>query len=126
MYTPIQLAAHGRAWTVQELRAKDWEDLHRLWWVCVKEKNRIATADVERGRMGEMYGKREMEGRVGEVSLAYISSCLWARVEVAGKKVTNAIVDDRYGRRRRLLSMSLLSAGIPGTTRGMRRWRMRR
>lgn len=42
--TPKQLSAHGRSWTVQELRGKSWEDLHALWWMCCRERNRIATA----------------------------------------------------------------------------------
>lgn len=60
--TPAAAAAHGRAWTAAELRGKDWEDLHRLWWTCVKERNRIATAELERKRLAGkdgMYGEFE-------------------------------------------------------------------
>ncbi|CZT19491.1 related to 54S ribosomal protein L4, mitochondrial [Ramularia collo-cygni] len=64
MATPAEMHAHGRAWTVQELRAKDWDDLHRLWWVCIKERNRLFTYEVERKRLGPMYGDYESGERM--------------------------------------------------------------
>jgi large subunit ribosomal protein L47 len=57
--TPTEDAAHGRAWTVEELRRKDWNDLHALWWVCVKERNRISTANAERVRARMGFGDHE-------------------------------------------------------------------
>ena len=41
----------GRSWTVGELRSRDWDSLHQLWWVCVKERNRLATEKLERKRL---------------------------------------------------------------------------
>ncbi|RMY23636.1 hypothetical protein D0867_01926, partial [Hortaea werneckii] len=66
--TPSQLMEHGRAWTLAELRNKDWDDLHRLYWMCVKERNQIATEQEERKRIermgysaggGSIYGDHE-------------------------------------------------------------------
>jgi hypothetical protein len=60
METPEEMVKHGRAWTVEELRRKSWEDLHGLWWVCCRELNMLSTAreELKRSEMG--FGDQEL------------------------------------------------------------------
>ncbi|KAL7627433.1 54S ribosomal protein L4 mitochondrial [Parahypoxylon ruwenzoriense] len=67
LLTPDEDSSHGRGWSVEELRHKSWDDLHKLWWVCIKEQNRISTARKEKARMRLLSGDRETAERLRQV-----------------------------------------------------------
>lgn len=92
LMTPEDVAAHGRAWSAEELRNKSWEDLLSLWWVCVKERNKIATQEYERQRVKAGYGEHEADGRDRVVratqrAIKHVLTERWYAYENAWKEV---------------------------------------
>lgn len=74
MLAPSEMMEHGRAWTAHELRAKSWEDLHALWWVCLRERNRIGTVTWERKKAKLGFGMAEDESRDNVVCILSLIS----------------------------------------------------
>ncbi|CAF3792734.1 unnamed protein product [Rotaria magnacalcarata] len=57
---------HGRWWYVDELRLKSNEDLHKLWYVLLKERNRLLTMEEEYRYQRELFPNPERIDKVEE------------------------------------------------------------
>lgn len=56
-------ALHGRAWEYSELVKKDFSDLHRLYWLGLKEMSIIRTRLLEHERLKVGFGSQEASVR---------------------------------------------------------------
>lgn len=54
---------------------KSFDDLHKLYWVCVREQNRVLTREKERQRTRAGYGSKETEIKVIVVSFPSSNLC---------------------------------------------------
>lgn len=57
---------HGRGWTLPELRIKSNEDLHKLWFVLLKEKNMLLTMEQEGIEKHRLFPSPERIDKVNE------------------------------------------------------------
>lgn len=71
----------GRAWKAKELRQKSFEDLHKLWYVLLKERNLLATQKHEANRLNIPSQVWSNQGRMKKCqkSMARIKCVLYER-----------------------------------------------
>ncbi|XP_071945603.1 large ribosomal subunit protein uL29m-like [Antedon mediterranea] len=61
-----QVIKHGRAWSIEELRLKDNADLHKLWYILLKERNLLFTLDEECERLDKIMPSPERLEKVDD------------------------------------------------------------
>ncbi|KAG2195983.1 hypothetical protein INT47_011488 [Mucor saturninus] len=84
-----------RAWKAQELRQKSFDDLHKLWYVLLKERNVLATQREEASRLKLPKQLWTNQGRLKKCqkSMARIKFVLHERQrEYEQQLVKNAVV----------------------------------
>jgi large subunit ribosomal protein L47 len=97
---PNDVVVTGRAWTAPDLRRKDFDDLHSLWWVLYKERNLLLSAKEKVRRTQRPYTAAE-EQRYTKVkrSMAAIKLVMSER-----RKIGNLIARKEGDRERSLSS----------------------
>lgn len=73
IYSTVML---GRSWKAKELRQKSFEDLHKLWYVLLKERNLLATQKHEANRLNLPKQIWTNEGRMRKVLSVFPSSII--------------------------------------------------
>lgn len=68
----------GRGWSVKELRRKNFDDLHKLWYVLYKERNMLLTEAYISSRNGSYFPQPERRQKVKK-SMAAIKVVLGER-----------------------------------------------
>ncbi|OLL21721.1 54S ribosomal protein L4, mitochondrial [Neolecta irregularis DAH-3] len=96
LISPQGLDQCGRPWTAAELREKSFQDLHNLWYICLKELNRISSQFHERKRIAIVVGEEHLRSRKSKVK------CTMQRIKHVLTERHNAWREARHLRKEKL------------------------
>lgn len=86
----------GRPWTIQELRRKSFEDLHTIWYVCVKERNILE----RESRIYQTFLRESNNSNIFERQSSRVRETMWKIRHVLAERQTaweNSITDFKKG-----------------------------
>jgi hypothetical protein len=75
---------YGRSWKASELRGKSFEDLHKLWYIILRERNVLSTQKAEAKRQGVVWMGEHRDVKCRQ-SMSRIRHVLINRVQVYRK-----------------------------------------
>eukprot|EP01064_Diplonema_japonicum_P024150 TRINITY_DN34645_c0_g1_i1.p1 TRINITY_DN34645_c0_g1~~TRINITY_DN34645_c0_g1_i1.p1 ORF type:complete len:412 (+),score=108.64 TRINITY_DN34645_c0_g1_i1:40-1275(+) len=92
----------GRSWMVEELEGKSYEDLRRIWFLCLKERNQLKSVELFYQHQTETFGDFPHPDRLNrvEVSLRRVKEVVSDRhtvaTRVAWKEFMRRISENQY------------------------------
>ena len=81
----------GRAWNAADLRLKSWDDLHKLWYVLLKERNMLKSEKDNYRARGLVMPNGRRETKVASVSSSNCMRCTYCFASLP-KRLTNCNV----------------------------------
>ena len=83
----------GRAWRADELRLKSHDDLHKLWYVLLKEKNKLKSDQLMSVQLAQQYIKYSDLKKV-RLSMARLLTVVNERKKI--RSLYRAHLEDQY------------------------------
>lgn len=88
----------GRAWRVSELRLKSFDDLHKLWFIMLKERNVLLTERAWCKTNGRHWTNGASNMYKIKTSMGRVKCVVGERIRaVKAKRVTEALRDEAEG-----------------------------
>ena len=95
----------GRSWLTSELRLKSFDDLHQLWWLLLKERNKLESQKQESRRFkvffphsDRLFKTRLSMNRIkyclGERKIAYLQAQAILKKDLKRQEILNSTLSE--------------------------------